>query len=167
MALVAYVVAKPGGAPGAALRAFVAERLPAAMVPSAFVPMDRLPLTPNGKLDLGALPSPEGMDGPGEEDDAAPGSPVEQAVAGIWAEVLQLERVKLHDDFFELGGHSLLATRVVARMRTALGIELPLRSLFEAPTVASLALVITEYLLAEFGDSRLAASLDLPTGEHR
>jgi amino acid adenylation domain-containing protein len=167
MALVAYVVARPGGAPGAALRAYVAERLPAAMVPSAFVLLDRLPLTPNGKLDLGALPPPDAMDSPGEEDDTAPGSPLEQAVAGIWTEVLQLERVGLHDDFFELGGHSLLATRVVARMRTAFGIELPLRSLFEAPTVASLALVITEYLLAELQDTQVAASLDQPTGEHR
>jgi acyl carrier protein len=129
--------------------------------------LDRLPLTPNGKLDLGALPPPDAMDSPGEEDDTAPGSPLEQAVAGIWTEVLQLERVGLHDDFFELGGHSLLATRVVARMRTAFGIELPLRSLFEAPTVASLALVITEYLLAELQDTQVVASVDHPTGENR
>ena len=166
MALVAYVVTRPGGAPGAALRAYLAERLPAAMVPSAFVLLERLPLTPNGKLDLGALPLPDATESPGEEDDAAPGSPLEQAVARIWSEVLDLERVGLHDDFFDLGGHSLMATRVVARVRTVFGIELRLRTLFEAPTVAGLGLVIAEQLLA-LRDTQVAADADQPTGAHR
>ncbi|MBV9775157.1 MAG: AMP-binding protein, partial [Gemmatimonadetes bacterium] len=136
--LVAYLVAKPGEdpAPGA-LRAWLAERLPSYMVPAAWVRLDALPTLPNGKLDRRALPEPEGAGG--DEAYVAPRTPTEEILAGIWAEVLGVERVGAEDDFFALGGHSLLATRMIARVRGAFGTELPLRTLFEAPTVAGIA----------------------------
>ncbi|MEW5928183.1 MAG: non-ribosomal peptide synthase/polyketide synthase, partial [Gemmatimonadota bacterium] len=135
--LVAYVVAADGAAPAAAeLRAFAASRLPEYMVPGAWVTLDALPLTARGKLDRRALPAPEAAPGAAYR---APRTPEEEVLAGIWAEVLRVERVGPADDFFELGGHSLLATRVVSRVRHAFGVELPLRAVFEAPTVAALA----------------------------
>jgi non-ribosomal peptide synthetase component F len=107
------------------------------MVPSSFVVLDSLPLTPNGKVDRRALPAPEGRPDVGTY--VAPRTPVEEAVCGIWREVLKLERVGVTDNFFELGGHSLLATRVIAQLRDVFEIELSLRALFEAPTVSELA----------------------------
>ncbi|HEY0022719.1 MAG TPA: amino acid adenylation domain-containing protein [Longimicrobium sp.] len=126
----------------AALRAHLAERLPEYMVPAAFVHMDALPVNPNGKLDRKALPEPEF--GPDEETYVAPRTPVEEVLAGAWAEVLGVERVGVHDAFFELGGHSLLATRVVSWVREVFGVELPLRALFEGPTVAEMAMRVEE-----------------------
>ncbi|HEX5724995.1 MAG TPA: amino acid adenylation domain-containing protein, partial [Longimicrobiaceae bacterium] len=142
--LVAYVV---GGVEAAELRAHLRESLPEYMVPSAFVFLDALPLTPNGKLDRKALPAPELA--PAEDRYVAPRTPVEEVLAGIWAEVLRLERVGANDNFFELGGHSLLATRVVSRVRELFGVELPLRALFEGPTVAELAGRVEEIRRAE------------------
>ncbi|HET7231280.1 MAG TPA: amino acid adenylation domain-containing protein, partial [Longimicrobium sp.] len=132
--LVAYIV---GEVEAEALRAHLRRSLPEYMVPSAFVFLDALPLTPNGKLDRKALPAPELASA--EERYVAPRTPAEEVLAGIWAEVLRLERVGVEDGFFDLGGHSLLATRVVSRVRDAFAIELPLRALFEGPTVAELA----------------------------
>jgi amino acid adenylation domain-containing protein len=143
--LVAYYTGEPAGA--AALRAHLAERLPEYMVPAAFVHMDALPVNPNGKLDRKALPAPDfGSD---EETYVAPRTPVEEVLAGIWAEVLGLERLGVHDEFFALGGHSLLATRVVSWVRDVFGVELPLRALFEGPTVAEMAARVEEMRRAE------------------
>jgi amino acid adenylation domain-containing protein len=154
MALVAYVVAVQGETTGAVLRNYLAERLPGPLVPSAFVFLESLPLTPNGKLDHRRLPVPGAADSQEEDDHAAPVTPLEEAVTQIWAGVLELERVGVHDDFFALGGHSLLATRIVSRLRSAFGVELPLRAFFEAPTVAGLAVVIAQRLLATLQDAR-------------
>ncbi len=127
-------------APGMAerLRRHVAQLLPDAMVPAAFVFLPHLPLTAAGKVDRRALPEPAPAS-PAAAALAAPRSPVEEILAGVWAEVLRLPRVGVDDDFFALGGHSLLAAQAVARLRGALGLELPLRLLFEHPTVADLA----------------------------
>ncbi|HEY0512517.1 MAG TPA: amino acid adenylation domain-containing protein [Thermoanaerobaculia bacterium] len=136
--LVGYVssAARPDPSPQA-LAAFLAERLPGYMVPAAWVLLDRLPLTANGKVDRAALPAPSERGEGGAY--VAPRSPVEQVLAGIWEEVLELQRVGVEDDFFALGGHSLVAAQVTSRVLTAFSVELPLRLLFERPTVAALA----------------------------
>ncbi len=134
--LVAYVVWR-GEADWVSVREALREKLPESMVPPACVSLEQLPLTASGKVDRAALPGPEEADaGAGP---VAPRTAVEEILAGIFAEVLGLETVGIHDDFFELGGHSLLATQVVSRVREALGVELALRQLFETPTVAELA----------------------------
>ena len=138
--LVAYLTAKEGGPPKASeLRALLRAKLPDYMVPAAFVMLEALPLTPNGKVDRRALPAPNTTRPDWTGGYVAPRTPVEAKLAGIWAEILALDRVGIQDNFFELGGHSLLATQVMSRMRRALDLELPLRCLFEAPTIASLA----------------------------
>ncbi|MBV9110009.1 MAG: amino acid adenylation domain-containing protein, partial [Gemmatimonadetes bacterium] len=132
--LVAYVVGE--AVDDDALRAHLRRTLPEYMLPAAFVALERLPLTPNGKLDAAALPAPEYARA---DRYVAPRTPAEEVMAAIWAEVLRLGRVGAEDDFFVLGGHSLLATRVVSRVREAFGVELPLRALFEGPTVSAMA----------------------------
>ncbi len=136
--LVAYVVPRDGiQLEPAALRAQLQQRLPDYMVPAHFMVLDALPLTPNGKLDRKALPMPDA--GRGNAGYVAPGTPTEATLAAIWAEVLRLDRVGVQDNFFALGGHSLIATQLVSRVRAALAVELPLRALFEAPTIEQLA----------------------------
>jgi len=120
------------------LRTYFAERLPDYMVPAHFVLLHEFPVTPNGKIDRAALPSPAESLLAERDDFVAPSGPVEGILAGIWEEVLNLKRVGIHDNFFELGGHSLLATRVVSRVREAFGVDIPLRGLFDQPTVAEL-----------------------------
>ncbi|MGK3987805.1 amino acid adenylation domain-containing protein [Sorangium sp. So ce136] len=120
------------------VREHLARRLPAYMVPAVYVRLDALPLTPNGKVDRGALPAPD-RPARGQEERVAPRTDDERRLARIWAEVLGVDGVGATDDFFELGGHSLRATQVVSRIRDAVGIELPLRCLFEARTVRALA----------------------------
>jgi acyl carrier protein len=137
--LVAYVVGQ--NADAAALRATLNQRLPAYMVPAAFVLLDAFPLTPNGKIDRQALPAPTAT---AVAQYVPPRDDVETIMANIWAETLKLPRVGIHDNFFELGGHSLLGTQLVARLRQTLRIELPLRALFDSPTVADLAQVVQQ-----------------------
>ena len=132
--LVAYIVGK-GRVDAAALRQALALRLPEYMIPAAFMFLPELPLTTNGKIDRRALPAPERQ----SEGYRPPRTPGEEILCAIFAEVLQLERIGLDDDFFDHGGHSLLATRVVSRVRATLGVELAIRTLFEASTVAELA----------------------------
>ncbi|HEV2733435.1 MAG TPA: amino acid adenylation domain-containing protein, partial [Longimicrobiaceae bacterium] len=137
--IVAYVVPADGATADAAeLRAHLRERVPEYMLPSAYVSLEALPQTPNGKTDRRALPAPEaaGADAGGY---TAPRTPTEEVLAGIYADVLGVERVDAHADFFDLGGHSLLATRAVARAREAFGVDVELGLLFEAPSVAALA----------------------------
>jgi acyl-coenzyme A synthetase/AMP-(fatty) acid ligase/acyl carrier protein len=143
--LVAYVVGEgETAADSNGVRAQLKKSLPEYMVPSTFVRLARLPLTPNGKVDRRALPAPEGR--PEIGGYVAPRTPIEEAVAAIWCEVLKLDKVGIDDNFFELGGHSLLVTRVIARLREVFEIELPMRMLFQATTVRSLALLITNLL---------------------
>jgi amino acid adenylation domain-containing protein len=131
--LVAYAVG--GALDGAELRGFVASRLPEFMVPAVVVVVDDLPLTVNGKVDREALPEPEF----GRGTRLAPRNPREEVLAGLFAEVLDVGQVGIDDNFFDQGGHSLLATKLVSRVRTALGVEVPIRTVFENPSVARLA----------------------------
>ena len=138
--LVAYIVAAGNAALRVSeVRRFAEQKLPPLMVPSRFVVLDALPLTPTGKVNRRDLPDP-GVSRPELDIPfVAPRTPVEIELAQIWAEVLSLDQVGVHDNFFDLGGHSLLATQIVFRIRSALNLELPLRTLFETPTVAGLA----------------------------
>ncbi|HYH80302.1 MAG TPA: amino acid adenylation domain-containing protein [Longimicrobium sp.] len=147
--LVAWTVAAPGAAPAGAeaLRLHLRERLAEAMVPSAFVALERLPVTPSGKVDRAALPEPSGADR--ETAFEPPEGQAEEALADIWAQVLKVERVGAHDSFFHLGGHSLLAMQVASRVRAAFAVDLPLRVLFDHPTLRGMAAQIESLLLAE------------------
>jgi surfactin family lipopeptide synthetase A len=143
--LIAYVVAQPGLLTTTAeLRRFLGAALPEYMVPSSFVFLDVFPQLPNGKLDRTSLPAPDAARPVLEASFVAPGTPTEAALADLWSEVLRLERVGVNDNFFELGGHSLLATQLVSRIRDRLQVELPLRRLFEAPTIAELAPIVAD-----------------------
>jgi amino acid adenylation domain-containing protein len=135
--LVAYVA---GDVAADVLRRSLRERLPDYMVPATFMTLAALPLTPNGKVDRKALPPPEHQRD--EESYVAPRTPIEEALAGTWADLLGLERVGAADHFFELGGHSLLVVRLMARIEHLFGVKLPISALFEAPTVQRLAAVI-------------------------
>jgi amino acid adenylation domain-containing protein len=138
--LVAYVVAKQGQTLATNdLRRFLKQSLPDPMIPAAFVLLDTLPLTANGKVDRQALPQPGPTRPDLEPTFVAPRTPVEETLSGIWAQILGVQSVGIHDNFFDLGGHSLLATQVMSRVREALLIDLPLRTLFDAPTVVGLA----------------------------
>jgi len=146
--LVGYVVWAAGAAVGVEeLRKFLRQRLPEYMAPAALVELSELPLTPHGKVDRQALPKPAEMFS-GEQEYEAARTATEEIVAGIWQDVIRVERVGVHDNFFELGGHSLLATQVISRVRKVFQIELPLRRLFERPTVAELAEAIERVIKA-------------------
>jgi acyl carrier protein len=144
--LVAYVVGGEGERlPDAGgWREYLRERLPAYMIPAAYVELEELPLTANGKVDRGKLPAAGAVRGGEAGEYVEARTAVERVVAEVWRGVLGVERVGVHDNFFDLGGHSLLATQVVSRVRDTFEVELPLRRLFEEPTVARLVEVILE-----------------------
>ncbi|HEU0053300.1 MAG TPA: phosphopantetheine-binding protein, partial [Longimicrobium sp.] len=132
--LVAYVV---GEADAEALREHLRLSLPEYMVPGAFVALERIPLTPNGKLDRKALPAPDLASA--EDRYVAPRTAVEEVLAEIWAEVLRLERVGVHDSFFDLGGHSLLIMRLLAKVQATFDVEISIRTVFAMPTLEAMA----------------------------
>jgi amino acid adenylation domain-containing protein len=133
------------------LRLWLGDKLPEYMMPSAFVLLDAMPLSANGKVNRKALPAPEQSRADGGSEYRAPQTPVEEIVAAIFADVLRLERVGIDDNFFELGGHSLSATQVVSRIRQNLHVDLPVRTLFESPTVAGLSRAVEERQRGEKG----------------
>jgi acyl carrier protein len=158
--LVAYVVARPEESFDAAdVRKHLKQKLPEYMIPSALVLLKELPLTPSGKVDRRALPAPDQNRPELVDVYQPPRTPTEETLASIWAELLKLDKVGIHDNFFELGGHSLLATQIVSRIRKVFSIELPLRRLFESPTVAEMAVVITQSQAKRASDAELAAFL--------
>src|SRR6266508_2451242 len=141
--LVAYLIGNPEQAPSVSeLKHFLKERLPEYLVPSAFMALDEFPLTPNGKVDRRALPAPESPRRESDENYQAPRNPVEEILAGIWSEVLRLERLGTDDNFFELGGDSILSIQIIARARQA-GLDLTPKHIFQHQTIAQLAQVIT------------------------
>ena len=146
--LVAYVVGENLTDTGS-LQAFLAQRLPKYMIPTAFVHLESLPLTPNGKVDRRALPKPN----PTRDREALvpPRTPSEEILAGIWADVLGLDQVGVQDNFFELGGHSLLAAQVASRVSADMGVDLPLSALFQSPTITGLAGRIASLQLEDSG----------------
>jgi len=131
------------------LRAFLQKKLPGYMVPSAFVLLEALPLTPNGKTDRRALPAPDFAQTGPNDSYVAPRTPAETTVARIWCEVLRLKQAGVNDNFFELGGHSLLVTQAVARIRDTFEVELPMRRIFEQPTIAATAAAVEELLVEQ------------------
>jgi amino acid adenylation domain-containing protein len=143
--LVAFVTLNNGDGPDS-LRQYLAEHLPDEMLPSAFVQLEKLPRTLNGKIDRKALPALEVVQAERKIDAGAPRTPVEEIIAGIWCEVLKLPAVGPVDNFFNLGGHSLLVTHTILRVREILKLELPIRSLFEAPTLAQFSQLVQEQI---------------------
>ena len=145
--LVAYVVPEQSarGCDATMLRRYLADSLPAHMIPSVFVSLEQLPLTPGGKVDRRALPAPDTTGNVTGRDYVAPRTPLEEVLAGIWRDVLEVERVGIHDNFLDLGGHSMLAMRCVSAMRQLLRMEIPLRVLFESANLEGLAQALRAY----------------------
>jgi amino acid adenylation domain-containing protein len=141
--LVAYLVTRDESLTTNQLHEFLKQKLPEYMVPSTFVTLDTLPLTPNGKVDRKALPVPDGEISR-EHEYVAPRTASEEIIANIFASVLGVQNVGIHDNFFELGGHSLLATQLISRLRVDWDVEIPLRAVFESPTIAQLEPTLTQ-----------------------
>jgi acyl carrier protein len=159
--IVAYIVWKQGvTSQTGELRNFIKGHLPEYMLPSAFVEMDALPLSPNGKVDRKLLPAPDGARPELEQAFVAPRNDVEQTLANIWAEVLHLDQIGINDNFFDLGGHSLLATQVISRVQVAFNVELPLRAIFENPTVAGLGMTLEQAQADMAGEAELLRVLE-------
>ncbi len=157
--LVAYVILNEKDVTDRRLRLYLKQKLPDYMAPAVFVRLNKMPLSPQGKLDYQALPPPDEADFEREIPFTAPRTPTEATLATLWAEVLELDRVSVHDDFFDLGGHSLLATRLLSRIRHTFQLELPLKALFERHTIAELAELIVATQLEPVPDEALAQVL--------
>jgi len=156
--LVAYVVMKNGTRDTAQLREYLKGQTPAYMVPDAFVALDSLPLTANGKIDRQRLSEPP-KTSTVDDNFVAPRTQLEEELAGLWSEILKVERVGINDNFFDLGGHSLLATRLMFQLREHFNVDIPLRALFEAPTIAMLAPVIVQNQIEQFDSEDMAQAL--------
>jgi acyl carrier protein len=159
--LVAYLVpASRTGATGSALRRSLSEKLPEYMIPSTFVLLDALPLATNGKVDRSALPPPAlvrpGLDTPF----VSPQTPFEESVAAIWAEILGVDRVGIHDNFLDLGGDSLLATQIISRVYKTFQHQVPLPLFFGSATVAAMAALIAQYTEQNLTERELERVLD-------
>jgi len=138
--IIAYIVLEGEQMPGGGeLRTLLKQKLPEYMIPSTFMILDALPLSPNGKLDRNALPAPDSEKSLRETSRVAPRTPLEEELASIWRQILNIEQVGVYDDFFEIGGHSLLVTQVIARVRDTCHVDLPLQVMFKTPTIAALA----------------------------
>ena len=158
--IVGYVVARPKESFDASeVRQYLKQKLPVYMIPAALVLLDELPLTLSGKVDRRALPAPDQNGLQLANVYQPPRTPTEQTLVAIWGEVLKLEKLGIHDNFFDLGGHSLLATQIVSRIRSNFSIDLPLRHLFEAPTVAEMAVIIAANQASRTTDSDLEQML--------
>jgi acyl carrier protein len=136
------------------------RELPAYMVPGVLVPLDVLPLSPNGKLDREKLPAPPDDFLFADRSFVAPRTPVEETVANIWASILNVQPIGVHDNFFEIGGHSLKATHTITQMRSEFDVEIPMRVLFDNPTVEGLAMEIVTRMAAQTDSEELALLLD-------
>ncbi|MGF9910961.1 condensation domain-containing protein, partial [Brevibacillus porteri] len=157
--LAAYVTTKEESSEEATdIAVWAKAKLPEFMVPSVFVCLDAMPLTPNGKIDRKQLPEPEWGQMASTQEYVAPRNQTEELVATIWSQVLGIEKVGIHDNFFELGGHSLLATRVISRLRDMFAGEVPIRTLFENPTIAELSEALGSFLLEASGASIVPVS---------
>ena len=144
----------------AALRSFLQTYLPEYMVPAIFVALDALPLTPSGKLDRRALPAPDTGHLSSAQAYVAPSTPVEVELAALWSELLGIARIGGHDDFFELGGHSLLMMRLAIRIRAAFHVDLPLRLLFDAPTIVAQSVLIANRQIAQLEPGEITQLLE-------
>ena len=159
--LIAYIVPEEGVEPTSSeMWTFLQEKLPSYMLPSVFVTIKELPLTPNGKVDRRALPLPEQIGDEVSANFIAPRTVMEETVAEIWRQTLGLTQVGVESNFFDLGGHSLLATRVMSQIRESCGVELPLRELFESPTIAGLARKLEEAQPKETELGRILSMLE-------
>jgi acyl carrier protein len=159
--LVAYVVTNIDAQPAIGeLRTFLKEKLPSYMVPAIFETVEALPLMPSGKINRRALPEPRLQDRQMDETFVGPRTPIEQLLADVWSDVLKLDRISIHDNFFELGGHSLLAAKVVSNVRNELEVELCMVDVFQAPTIASLALLLCPRRAQGESEDDLAALLE-------
>lgn len=167
--LAAYIVPDAGQEISAQqLRKYLQGFLPDYMVPSAFITLDKLPLTPNGKIDRRALPVPEISMQANQVSFEAPRTPMEKTISAVWSEILGVEKIGVNDNFFNLGGHSLLATRVVAKLRASdIALDIPVRTIFEQPTIAELAEWVICQIMATEEEAFLAALLDQVQGNVR
>ncbi|HFQ93362.1 MAG TPA: hypothetical protein ENK32_05100 [Anaerolineae bacterium] len=168
--LAAYFTAVTPEPPTAGeLRTFLKDKLPDYMIPAHFVPLDSLPLTASGKVNRRALPAPQLTRAAIAAEYVPPRNEIEEELVEMWQALLAVEQIGIYDNFFDLGGHSLLATQLIARIRAAFQVDLPLRRLFTAPNIANLADLITETLIAEEDDAALAQLLaeleELPEDE--
>lgn len=158
--LIAYIVLRSTSAPTtSAFRAALTVKLPDYMVPSVFVFLDKMPVIGIGKIDRNALPAPTNSRPALDEPYVPPRTPLEEELSRIWAEVLSLDQAGIHDNFFDLGGHSLAASQVISRVIRTFNLELPVKALFDAPTVAEMAAIITQNQATREGDAELAKML--------